>query len=59
MDKFKGEIVHSQDWDPTRHSVAGKRVVVIGSGATAVTLIPVSFAKVASRTYYMCILYSL
>ena len=36
---FAGEIVHPQFW-PEDLDYAGKRVVVIGSGATAVTLVP-------------------
>jgi monooxygenase len=36
---FAGEIVHPQKW-PENLDYAGKRVVVIGSGATAVTLVP-------------------
>ena len=36
---FKGRIVHPQAW-PEDLDYAGKRVVVIGSGATAVTLVP-------------------
>ncbi len=36
---FKGDIVHPQDW-PEDLDYKGKKVVVIGSGATAVTLIP-------------------
>jgi cation diffusion facilitator CzcD-associated flavoprotein CzcO len=39
MDTFKGAIVHPQTW-PEDLDYAGKRVVVIGSGATAATLIP-------------------
>jgi cation diffusion facilitator CzcD-associated flavoprotein CzcO len=39
MDRFKGVIVHPQSW-PEDLNYAGKRVVVIGSGATAATLIP-------------------
>lgn len=38
-DRFTGLIVHPQQW-PEDLDYAGKRVVVIGSGATAVTLIP-------------------
>ena len=38
-ESFKGRIVHPQFW-PEGLDVRGKRVVVIGSGATAVTLIP-------------------
>src|ERR1700739_4294616 len=36
---FQGTLVHPQHW-PEDLDYAGKRVVVIGSGATAVTLIP-------------------
>jgi len=39
MDRFQGLVVHPQRW-PEDLDVAGKRVVVIGSGATAATLIP-------------------
>jgi cation diffusion facilitator CzcD-associated flavoprotein CzcO len=39
METFKGPIVHPQTW-PEDLDYAGKRVVVIGSGATAATLIP-------------------
>jgi monooxygenase len=39
VERFGGQIVHPQFWtDNVDH--AGKRVVVIGSGATAVTLVP-------------------
>jgi cation diffusion facilitator CzcD-associated flavoprotein CzcO len=37
--RFSGPIVHPQQW-PADLDYAGKRVVVIGSGATAVTIIP-------------------
>jgi cation diffusion facilitator CzcD-associated flavoprotein CzcO len=39
MESFKGRIVHPQTW-PEDLDYAGKNVVVIGSGATAATLIP-------------------
>jgi len=38
-ERFRGQIVHPQHW-PDELDYAGKRVVVIGSGATAVTLVP-------------------
>ena len=38
-DRFAGPIVHPQHWDEDL-DYAGKRIVVIGSGATAVTLVP-------------------
>jgi len=39
MADFAGEIAHPQHW-PEHLDHAGKRVVVIGSGATAITLVP-------------------
>ncbi len=36
---FKGTMVHPQQW-PENLDYAGKKVVVIGSGATAITLVP-------------------
>jgi len=46
---FKGRILHPQFW-PGGHDHAGKRVAVIGSGATAVTLVPAMAAEAASVT---------
>ncbi|GAB2702791.1 flavin-containing monooxygenase [Nocardia thraciensis] len=39
VESFSGQLVHPQFW-PEDLDYAGKRVVVIGSGATAVTLVP-------------------
>jgi len=39
LEKFDGVVVHPQRW-PEDLDYAGKRVLVIGSGATAVTLVP-------------------
>jgi monooxygenase len=39
MERFGGTLIHPQHW-PEDLDYAGKRVVVIGSGATAVTLVP-------------------
>ena len=46
-ERFAGRIVHPQKWTDDI-AYAGKRVVVIGSGATAVTLVP-ELAKSASH----------
>jgi monooxygenase len=46
---FSGEIVHPQHW-PADLDYSGKRVVVIGSGATAVTLVPAMAEKAAHVT---------
>ncbi|GAA5136876.1 flavin-containing monooxygenase [Pseudonocardia adelaidensis] len=49
MDRFQGLIVHPQRW-PEDLDHSGKRVVVIGSGATAATLIPALAEKAAHVT---------
>jgi monooxygenase len=46
-ERFEGEIVHPQHW-PEDLDYEGKRVVVIGSGATAMTLVP-ALAERAER----------
>ncbi|GAB3202588.1 NAD(P)/FAD-dependent oxidoreductase [Geodermatophilus arenarius] len=48
-DRFRGEIVHPQSW-PEDLDLAGKRVVVVGSGATAVTIVPAVAGTAASVT---------
>ena len=45
--KFKGQIIHPQHW-PENLEVFGKKVVVIGSGATAITLVP-SLSKMGAN----------
>ena len=45
--RFQGQFVHPQEW-PDALDYAGKRIIVIGSGATAVTLVP-ALAKDAAR----------
>jgi monooxygenase len=46
---FRGQVVHPQQW-PGDLDYAGKRVVVIGSGATAVTLVPAMAEQAAHVT---------
>ena len=46
-ENFKGTIAHPQLW-PENLDYSGKRVIVIGSGATAVTLVP-EMAKTAAQ----------
>ena len=48
-ERFRGRIVHPQHW-PEDLDYAGKRVIVIGSGATAVTLVPAMAAEAAHVT---------
>ena len=57
---YKGRFVHAQLWDPAI-DYAGKRVLVIGSGATAATIVPAFAEKAAhvtmlqrSPTYFFC-----
>lgn len=60
MDRYKGQFIHAQLWDP-KIDYKGKRILVIGSGATAATVIP-EFCKDAahvtmlqrSPTYFYC-----
>ena len=47
IDSFKGQVIHAQHW-PEQMDYQGKRVVVIGSGATAVTLVPAMSQDTAS-----------
>jgi monooxygenase len=48
-DRFEGEMIHPQQW-PEGYDYSGKRVVVIGSGATAVTLVPAMTDRAAHVT---------
>ena len=57
---YQGLFVHAQQWDPAT-DYAGKRVLVIGSGATAATIVPAFAEKAAhvtmlqrSPTYFFC-----
>lgn len=47
IERFAGQVVHPQQW-PEDLDYAGRRVVIIGSGATAVTLVP-AMAKTAAH----------
>jgi monooxygenase len=47
IDQFEGQVVHPQAW-PADLDDSGKQVVVIGSGATAMTLVP-AMAKTAAH----------
>ncbi|WP_095012856.1 flavin-containing monooxygenase [Tsuneonella mangrovi] len=57
---FKGDFVHAQLWDP-EYDYTDKRILVIGSGATAATIVPAFAEKAAhvtmlqrSPTYFIC-----
>jgi cation diffusion facilitator CzcD-associated flavoprotein CzcO len=60
MEDFAGEIIHPQTW-PDDVDLTGKQVVVIGSGATAATLVPAIADQCEhvtmlqrSPTYFIC-----
>lgn len=60
MADYRGTFVHAQLWDPATDYV-GKRILVIGSGATAATIVPAFAGKAAhvtmlqrSPTYFYC-----
>lgn len=49
IEQFQGTLVHPQQW-PENLDFTGKRIVVIGSGATAVTLVPALAGKAGHVT---------
>jgi cation diffusion facilitator CzcD-associated flavoprotein CzcO len=60
LSDYEGDFVHAQLWDPD-YDYAGKRILVIGSGATAATIVPALAEKAAhvtmlqrSPTYFFC-----
>jgi 4-hydroxyacetophenone monooxygenase len=48
-EKFQGVQLHSAEWDP-QLDLTGKRVAVVGSGASAFQLVP-EVAKIAAKLY--------
>ncbi len=51
LDGFKGLVFHSARWDH-EHDLAGKRVAVIGTGASAIQIVPSIQPKVAALTIF-------
>jgi cation diffusion facilitator CzcD-associated flavoprotein CzcO len=49
LDEFGGDVVHAQFWDEDL-DYSGKRVVVVGSGASAVTIVPAMTDRAAHVT---------
>ncbi|KAL5323074.1 hypothetical protein ACEPPN_007602 [Leptodophora sp. 'Broadleaf-Isolate-01'] len=49
LENFKGTVIHPQFW-PENIDYSDKKIIIIGSGATAVTLLPVLAQKAASVT---------
>jgi cation diffusion facilitator CzcD-associated flavoprotein CzcO len=50
-DRFAGQLMHSARWDPG-WSAAGRRVAVIGTGASAVQIVPVIQPRVEQLTVF-------
>ena len=49
QENFPGEVIHPQKWTPKHDEmIVGKKVAIIGSGATAVTILP-SISNIASH----------
>ncbi len=51
IETFEGKIIHTTDWDDD-YSVDNQKVAIIGTGATAVQLIPELAKRVADLTVY-------
>lgn len=51
LDKFKGKMFHSQQWDHD-YDLTGKRVAVIGTGASAIQFVPAIQKQVAQLDLY-------
>jgi cation diffusion facilitator CzcD-associated flavoprotein CzcO len=52
IDSFRGESYHTSRWPKEKVDLSGKRVAVIGTGATAVQLIPIIAKEVAHLTVF-------
>jgi cation diffusion facilitator CzcD-associated flavoprotein CzcO len=50
-ERFLGKMMHSADWD-TAYDLRGKRVAVIGTGASSVQIVPVIAPEVADLTVF-------
>ena len=50
QDQFQGSLIHPQFWDESM-DYTNKKVIVIGSGATAVTLVPAIAEKGSACNY--------
>jgi cation diffusion facilitator CzcD-associated flavoprotein CzcO len=51
LDQFQGKMFHSQQWDH-QYDLAGKRVAVIGTGASAIQFVPHVQKKAAHMTLF-------
>lgn len=51
MNDFKGKLFHSSEWD-TNYDLTGKKVAVIGTGASAIQIVPNIIDTLASLTVF-------
>jgi cation diffusion facilitator CzcD-associated flavoprotein CzcO len=51
LENFKGKVIHPQFW-PENFDYTGKKIVIVGSGATAITLLP----NLAKKAKYVTML---
>lgn len=51
-DSFRGQVFHTSEWDPDC-DVTGKRVAIIGNGASGQQILPVILPKVAHIDHYV------
>ncbi|MBB3045987.1 cation diffusion facilitator CzcD-associated flavoprotein CzcO [Litorivivens lipolytica] len=51
LDAFKGKVMHTAEWDPD-YDLSGKKVGVIGTGASAIQVVPEIQPAVESLTLY-------
>jgi cation diffusion facilitator CzcD-associated flavoprotein CzcO len=51
IDSFEGAVMHSAEWDHS-HDLAGERVAVVGTGASAIQIVPAIVGKVAQVDVY-------
>jgi len=51
MEAFQGHVCHSAHWDHS-HDLAGKRVAVIGTGASAIQFVPAIADRVSAMTVF-------
>jgi cation diffusion facilitator CzcD-associated flavoprotein CzcO len=51
IDTFAGEVMHSAQWDPS-YDVSGRRVAVIGTGASAVQIVPEVHEQAAALSVF-------
>lgn len=52
LDDFRGQVLHSAQWDRKLHDVRGRRVAVVGTGASAIQIVPAIAADVETLTIF-------